>query len=254
MSDTNQQQPPVNQPANQPAPQDQQVPEPQAPLNPASFQEPQPKVDAPDETTVYEYNPTGDPALDLALNFVGGLGFGPDSPAIKAAENGDFAPIETALKALGGKAKGYERYIAAAKASYEKAAARHKQQEDATVKAIYEAAGGEKNWNAVHAWVSAEATPEQKQQIEAAFRAGELPAAAMARQLAELYKQSGKSKLPPKAVASPNAGAASAPTGGALSPAEYRAEIRRLEAKYGNRLQETQEYADVTARRLAFRN
>lgn len=254
MSDPNQQ--PTTTTTNQPGPQDQQqqTPEPKVPTNPASFQEPQPKADVPDETTVYEYNPTGDPALDLALNFVGGLGFGPDSPAIKAAEKGDFAPIETALKALGDKAKGHERYIAAAKASYEKAAARNKQQEEATVKAIYEAAGGEKNWNAVHAWVAAEATPEQKQQIEAAFRAGELPAAAMARQLAELYKQSGKSKLPPKAVASPDAGAASAPTGGALSPAEYRAEIRRLEAKYGNRLQETQEYADVTARRLAFRN
>ena len=257
-------QPTDQNPANAPAPAAPAAPAapgtppvaPPAPANPTSFAPPPaPKAPAPDEEVVYEYVPTGDPGLDLALTYVGGLGFGPDNPAIKAAESGDFGPLESALKALGAKAQGYDKYLAAAKASYEAAAARNKAREEAAEKAIYEAAGGKEAWSAIHAWVSQEASPEQKQQIETAFRAGELPAAAMARQLADLYRQSGKSKLPPKAVASPTAGAApSAASGGALSPAEYKAEIRKLEAKYGYRLQETKEYADIVARRRAYRN
>lgn len=256
MSDHNQQAdaPPANTPATSPTPPAPEAP-PAPPANPTSFAPPpEPKAPEPDAETIFEYNPTGDPGLDLALAFIGNLGYGPDNPAVKAAETGDFAPIEAALKAQGDKAKGYERYLAAAKASYAAAAAKNKATEEAAETAIYEAAGGKEAWAAVHAWVSKEASAEQKQQIEAAFRAGTLPAAAMARQLADLYRQSGASKLPPKAVATPTAGAASAASGGALSPAEYKAEIRKLEAKYGYRLQETQEYADITARRRAYRN
>lgn len=227
-----------------------------APVQPAPLNvdppKPPPTPDAPDGTVVVEYSPTGDPGLDIALGFVGDRGFGPDRPEIQAAQKGDFAPLEAALKGMGDKAKGYERYLNVAKESYKRSTEKTKAQTEATTKAVTSAVGGVENWNAIHAWVVAEADDAQRAAINKALSGGEFLATAMARQLAELYKSSGKSTLPPKGVAKTTA-AAEVSASGALSPEQFKAEVRKLEAKYGNRLMETEAYADIKARRLSWR-
>lgn len=227
-----------------------------APPPPPNFDEkPQPAADAPDdEAPEVVYNPTGDTSLDLALQFVGRLGFGPDREDMKAAQQGDFTKLEASLKALGDKAKGYDRYLAAAKESYKRVQDTKSAREAAIVKTIEDSVGGADNWKAIHAWVSKEASPEQKQEITAAFGAGPYAASAMARQLADLYRQSGVSNIPPKGAVSQNAEGAPAASGkGPLSPAEYKAEIRKLEARLGTgKVDSSAEYAELNARRRAY--
>lgn len=229
--------PKVEAPAPSPAP------EPKAPsFTPAP-------APTPPEGVTYEYQPTGDASLDLALGFIGNLGIGPEHPALKAAQQGDFSKMGEHLKSLGDKAKGYERYIAAAQESVSRRNAARQESEKAVLKTITEAVGGSEQWNAIHDWVAAEASDEQKAEITRAFAAGPYAAQAMAVQLAALYKQSGQAKAKPavsnQAAATPAAGA------GALSPIEYRAEVRKLYAKYGYRVEATREWQELNARYLA---
>lgn len=215
---------------------------------------PPPPTPDPKEGVVIEYNPTGDVGLDLALRFVGERGFSPEHPAIQAAQKGDFGPIAEALKGMGDKAKGYQQYLTAAKESFERRQSANAAKAKATEDAVVKAAGGVANWNAVHAWVKAEASDAEKAEINAAFSAGPLVAAAMARDLAERFKQTGNSKAAPKSAASPNAAAAPASAAsGALSPDEFKREYVKLVAKYGDsKVASTKEYADIVARRRAF--
>lgn len=225
-----------------------------APPPPPNFEEKPPVTPAaPSEDLEVVYNPTGDTSLDLALQFVGRLGFGPDREDMKAAQTGDFTKLEASLKALGDKAKGYDRYLAAAKESYKRVQDGKSSREAAIVKSIETAVGGAANWKAIHAWVAQEASPEQKAEITAAFAAGSYAAEAMARQLATLYQQSGKSTIPAKSAVQDDA--ASAPAGSSkapLSPSEFKEATRKLLAKYGGRAEYTDEYADIMARRRAY--
>lgn len=206
-----------------------------------------------EENVEVVYSPTGDSTLDLALGFVGRLGFGPERPEIKAATTGDFAPLAAALEKLGDKAKGYKPYLAAAKESHTRVVGQRKAAEDSTTKAVVEAAGGTAAWNAIHAWVVAEADDKQKAEINAAFAGGPTAAVAMTQYLANLYKQSGKSTLPPKGVVKPDAGNANgADSEGALSPQQFKDAMRTLEARFGSRTQSRPEYEDLRARRRAY--
>lgn len=213
-----------------------------------------PVVPDPDESVVVQYNPTGDVGLDLALTFIGGLGMGPERPDVQAAQKGDFAPLEATLKGLGDKAKGYAPYLQAAKESYQRSTDTKKAKADKAEKLVHDAVGGVEQWNAIHAWVVAEADAEQKEAINAAFQAGGFAAEAMARQLKGLYDQSGQSNAKPKSPVKPGASAAGPADSGHITRAEYKDEIRKLEAKFGNRLTETEEYSRLAARRLAALN
>lgn len=223
--------------AEQPAPLN--VDAPKAPVTPD-----------PEENVVVQYTSTGDAGLDIALDFVGRLGFGPERPEIQAAQKGDFAPLEATLKSLGDKAKGYEKFLSVAKESHGRVVASKKDKEDATTKAVVEAAGGVAQWNALQAWVVAEADNEQKTAINAAFSMGGFAAASMVRQLAQLFAQSGASKKV-AAVVKPTAGSETPAQGGALSKEAYKDGLRQLEAKYGSRMTETDAYKELSARRLA---
>lgn len=218
---------------------------------PASFESPKPpeKQDVPDGAVIVEYAPTGDAGLDLALQFVGELGFGPERADMKAAMAGDFSLLEKSLKELGPVAKGFERSIAVAKDSYKRIIDGRKAKEEAVMSAITAAAGGVEQWNAIHEWVAVEATDAQKADITAAFKAGAFAAGAMARQLAEMYKASGKSTVAPKSAVKETASSVPDVTGGAMTAQQYKEEIRRLETKYGYRLQDTDEYRNAVARR-----
>lgn len=213
-----------------------------------------PKVDLPDPNTVVEYDPTGNATLDLVLAYVGDRGFGPERAEVKAAMQGDFEPLAKSLAALGDKAKGYQKVIVAAKAAHSQHVDGQKKLEADNLTAVTKAVGGAAQWNAIRAFAMENADAQEKQQINAAFKAGGVAAVSMAKHLADLFEASGQSKKAPASALKPDP---ERPSGGdgnkALSPTEYKAEIRRITAKYGSRTQYTPEYEAANAARRRFR-
>ena len=202
--------------------------------------------------TVQSFDATGDAGLDLALEFIGKLGIGPDDDAIDAAQNGDFTKITERLKGMGDRATGFEKYLALAKASYEKNTATVKEQAAKLEALVHDAAGGKENWAKVKAWASANATDAERNEINRAFEAGGFAAKAAAERLATLYAKSGAAGH--KSAAKPNAGAAESAGTGALTAKQYQAEVMALQAKgKGRDVSGTAEYQALQARRLAGR-
>ena len=199
------------------------------------------------------YKETGDPGLDVALNFIGSMGLGPDHAAVIAAVDGDFTLLNATLEAMGDKAKGYQQFIALAKASHERAAVETAATQTAVTAAVNEAAGGADQWAAVKAWAGANADPAEKDAINAMLSAGPLQARAAAIMLAGLYADAGGTTVPPRTAASPNASPA-ANASGALSPADYATALRELRSGLGGRdLDSSPQYAALKARRLSWR-
>lgn len=206
---------------------------------------------ADDGTVQYEYTPTGDAGLDLTLEFVGKLGYGPQHEAIVAAQKGDFTKLDAALKAQGDKAKGHERFVALAKQAFERGAEKAKTSQEATRAAVYEAAGGEKNWVSIQAWAAANADPAEKEQINAMLAAGGLQARLAVQGLAQLYQAHLKTKPAASALKD---GASGAPaSSGALSATDYAKEVQALRAKLGAQFETSSDYAALQARRRASR-
>lgn len=207
---------------------------------------PEPSVE-----TEYEYTPTGDTGLDLALEFVGKLGYGPQHEAIVAAQTGDFSKLEAALKAQGDKAKGHERFIKLAQQSFERGVEKSKAAEVETRKVVYEAAGGEKAWADIQAWAAANADAAEKEQINSMLKAGGLQARLAVQGLAQLYNAQLKTK-PPASATKPGATTTPA-TSGALTANEYAKEVQTLRNKLGTSFDKSSEYAALQARRRASR-
>lgn len=239
--------------ATPPAPTPAAPPATPAPLTLNDPPPPEPaKVDPNVQVT---YQPTGDAGLDVALAFVGERGFGPDHPGIVAATQGDFAPLSEALKALGDKAKGYEKFIAAANDSLTRRRADQATASAAATKSVTDAVGGVEAWNAIQAWAKTNASPAEKTEINAAFSAGPTAARAMAVALADGYRRSGVSTLPPKtAVAADRQGGATPTQGtGPYGQAELVRDIAAIEAQYGSRASSRPEFAAAQAKFLAGR-
>lgn len=180
------------------------------------------------EQVRYEYSPTGDVGLDVALSFIGNLGFPAEHAAVQAATKGDFGPMEAAMKALGDRAAGYEKYLALAKTAYDTRTAAAKAKVDADEKAVYAAVGGKEVWDQVAAYTKANADEAEKVQIEAAMKAGGLQAQSMAVLLLKAYRQAHPQT--PGLVKS-GASGASSPAGNTLSAVQYAEEVRKLRGK-----------------------
>lgn len=219
---------------------------------PVSFDPPAvPAAPTPPQEATVVYEKTGDAGLDVALRYVGERGFGPDHPAIQAATKGDFSALETALAGLGDKAKGFKEYVDLAKDSYGRRQAAAKTQGEAAAKVIYDAVGGKEQWSAIHAWVGENADADEKAQINAAFKAGGVAAAATAQHLAQLFAKHGKTA--PKAAVKADAAATTAPAAGPLNPREYGRAVAALNAKLGSKMEASPEYAQLRARLAASR-
>lgn len=233
------------------------VPAPVAPAAPAVPQPPAapvaPAPIAPEPAQPAKFEPTGDPLLDTALDYVAGLGIAPTDPAIAAAQDGDFGPLEAKLAALGDKAKDKDRYLALAKRAYEDTvrAAEEHNAEVATL--VHATVGGEAQWAAIQTWASAQATDAEKAQINAAFAAGGLQAKAAAKYLAEAFARAGRPGVQKAAAAKPEA--AAAPTGvEPLTAREYARQVDELSRKNrGGDVSHLPEYQALRARRLAGR-
>jgi hypothetical protein len=204
----------------------------------------------PSTSQVVVYEKTGDAGLDVALQYVGERGFGPDHPAIVAATKGDFAILEAELAKLGDKAPGSKAFVELAKQSYERKQESVKSAESATAKVVHDAVGGPENWAAIKEWATANADPDEKRQLNAAFAAGGFAAQAAAEKLAQLYQRQGGK---PKSVVKANATPVSNSGGGPLDPKAYGREVAALHAKLGNKMEGSQEYQSLVSRFRAYR-
>lgn len=239
---------PAAAPLVAPAPAASVTPAP-APAAPVPPEPAPPKAEG--EVEKYQHEETGNPAIDLALEFIGNVGISPDDEAVAAARAGDFSKIEEKLKGLGDKAKGYDRHLALVKREYESERAAFEAKDKALVELVEAAAGGKERWEKVREWTTAEASAEQKAQINAALQAGGVAAASVVANLAAQFdKVSGKR---PENPLRPEAGSAS---GGdtALTAKEYAKAVEVLARKANGRdISDHPEYRQLQARRLAAR-
>ena len=116
-----------------------------------------------------------------------------------------------------------------------------------------QAAGSAENWAVVRTWAAAEATPQEKAQVNAAIAQGGLVAQGVISQLVSLYQQ--KHTLPKDAasVAKPGAAGSAAPTAGPMTAQAYAQAVEQLRQKYGSNTDSTPEYAALQSQRLAAR-
>lgn len=241
---------PAPAPAATPAAAPVAAPEGFAPAVPAPAAPETPPAPAPAaEPAAVTYEATGNPGLDLALDFVGARGFGPDHPAIVAAGNGDWAQLEKALAELGDKAKGWEKVLAVGRADYTKVAEARKAESDKVLGQIDKIAEG--NWDKVQEYARTIADDGEKANINEAIKLGGIAAVAVAQYLTGLWKQSDSYVKAGAAAVAPTAAAAS-PSSDALSPAAYSEAVRAL-ARQGKVVQGNPEYAALQARRAAWR-
>lgn len=239
----------IVQPAAAPAPVDAPVAAPaEAPIPapaaaPVAAPAPEPKA----------FEETGDPALDVTFGFLNSVGVGADDPDVEAARSGDFTKIEAKLKALGDKAKGYEKHLALAKGVYDREVKAKQAAADAAAQAVFAAVGGEQKWTVIRDWASSQATDEQKAQINAAFAQGGLVAKATAEKLAAMYNKANPgTKLPASAVNKDAPAADNSPA--SMTSKQYAAAVDALARKANGRdISNSPEYRQLRAARTAAR-
>lgn len=234
--------------AQTPAPDQVTPPVVTAPVVPAEPAKPVPVIPAPAADGKLEE--TGDPGLDLAIGFINDAGIKANDPAVEAARNGDFTLIEAKLAALGDKAKGYDKFIALAKAAYEKHTETVNKTNAEVESMVHAACGGAEGWAAVSAWAGKEASPAEKEQINAAFAAGGVQARAAANYLAEAYKRAGRPGYREPTPAIKPGAAAGGANEAPLTAKAYAAEVQKLIATAkGRSIDGSAEYRALQARR-----
>ena len=210
-----------------------------------------PVVPDADTANEFTYDPTGDSSLDYALNFVGKLGYGDTHPAIIAAKGGDFNLLRVELATRG--VQGADAVVKLAEDAHARFAKDAAAKDAALGDYAAKAAGSAENWGLVRSWAAANATPEEKAQVNAALSAGGLVAQGVIGQLVSLYQA--KHTLPKDAAsaAKNGAGASSTAAGEPMTAKAYSDGVNELYRKYGDRATETTEYAALQGQRLAAR-
>lgn len=216
------------------------VPEATVPETPTTKEEP--------KVPPAEFEPTGDPALDVALDYAAAQGLTPTSPEIEAARTGDFAKLEAYLKEK--QAPGWEKQVALAKSAYNAVVEKNKTAAEATAKLVYGVAGSQANWDAAREFVGRVADQAQKDQINAALNQGGLVAEAMAKFVVSEWKAQAT-----KGAKNPAPGAARTEADAPLSAKAYAQAVSQLHLKNrGRDITQLAEYKELGARRLAARN
>jgi len=208
---------------------------------------------APAEDITYEHEMTGNPSLDVALDFIGQRGLSPTDPAVIAAKAGDFGPIEEKFKAMGAKAKGYERHLTLVKSVRDGEIASNKARDAALQTLVDKAAGGNARWEAIKVWAGTEADDGQKRQINAALTAGGMAATSVVEKLSAMYDRAvGKS---PASAVKPGAAAEDGASNVPLTAKEYGKAVEKLmQAANGRDIGKNPAYIELQSRRLAARN
>jgi hypothetical protein len=225
------------------------VPEVQAPAAPTV---PAPAPVAINDAAPVEFEPTGDVGLDMALAFIGKQGISETHPAMVAATKGDFSILKAELAAKG--AAGWEQFVALGETAYQRKAADAAATAAKTREAVIAAAGGEQEWLAVQKWASANATPEEKAQINGLLNQGGVAAKGAVQYLLSAYSRANNVVVDPRdATSGASRGGIPNADNGPLSPRAYADAVQQLNVKLRGRIEGSQEYATLQARRNAFR-
>lgn len=241
----------VPAPAAAPAPVAPPAPTP-APA-PAPTPAKETKADRLSKPEPYQYAATGDTSLDMAMAFVGKLGYSPEHPAIQAAFQGDFDILRAEL-ASRDDARGYEAYMTLGEKAYQSLSKKEQDKMQATEQAVLSAVGGQERYAEIQAWAKANADPDERAQINAMFDAGPIQAKAAAIYLAQCYANAHGTVTEPASATRPGQVRQPAASNGALSPQEYQQAIKALVAKVGaSKMDGHPEYLKLQQRRLAYR-
>jgi hypothetical protein len=213
------------------------------------------KPEAPKPAPVDEgpvtYEPTGDVGLDMALEFMGKAGLDAAHPAMQAAMEGDFSILKATLAQKG--VPGWEQMVALGEAAYTRAKEKEAASASALTELVHKEAGGKEEWGAIQAWAKANATPEERAQINGLLNQGGLAAKGAVKYLADAYSRATNvERSPSDPIANAGAGAPST-SAGPLNPRAYSAEVQKLAAVLGGRMEGSKEYAALQARRNAYR-
>lgn len=217
----------------------------------ATTNTPAPAADAGDKVVPVEYNKTGDDGLDMALKFVGDLGYHPEHPAMKAAMEGDFSLLEAELATKG--VKGYDAYIKLGQQAFTRTREKTKARQEADRVAVEGAVGGADNWRNIQKWASENATDQERSSVSKMLGAGGFEAQAAAVWLKSHYdRASGVSdEGPGKTVAVVKS---TPPNDSALNAREYSAAVAEARRVYkGSSFETSREYKALQARRMAHR-
>lgn len=174
-----------------------------------------------------------DPGLTYAMKFLASNGFNADNPAVAAAFEGDFSLLKAELAQKG--LPGWEQALGLAEQSYD----RHTKENDAKaaevgklVTDVAESMGVD--WEQAVAHVSKTASPAEKTAINQLLSD---PATAhiAARFISGSFIESGDTEIEPRAKAvGAETSAHQGAGGGALSRAEYTAEMGKLRKTLGD--------------------
>lgn len=207
---------------------------------------------APAEGEVFEFEPTGDVGLDMALAFIGKAGISEDHPAMQAAVNGDFSILKATLASKG--VQGWEQFVALGEAAHSRKAAEAQAQRAKLQEAVFQEAGGKEQWLAVQKWASANATAEEKAEINALLNKGGLAAKGAVKYLVDVYSRANNVEVNPRdATANASRGGVPADDNEPLSPRAYAKAVQELNVQLRGRLEGSKEYANLQRRRQAFR-
>lgn len=202
--------------------------------------------------TIVEFELTGDVGLDMALAFIGKAGISESHPAMVAATNGDFTILKATLAAKG--VQGWEQFVALGEAAYTRRAAEAAKTQEAVKAAVYKEAGGKDEWEAVQKWASANATAEEKAEINALLNKGGLAAKGAVKYLVDAYSRANNVEVNPRdPLASASRGGVPATDSGPLSPRQYADAVQQLNVKLRGNLDGSKEYGQLQRRRAAYR-
>ena len=231
-----------------PAPAEPQATPPQAAPAPVATPVPPAQPAIPEPAPVVEYAKTGDPALDVALDFFAKSGIDPEDPAMAAAAQGDFLLLKAKLAQLGDKARGADSFVALAEAAYQRRTAQEAAHAQAVLSAAATAVGGQETWDSLKTWAATTLSEAERAGINAAFKGASPEVAAILGQgLLARYREAGGT-VTGRPVTQPGARTVTAPQG-ALSAEDYAAAVRALSAKTRGNPEASPEYQALRTRR-----
>ena len=201
-----------------------------------------------DDQGIVEYEPSGNPALDVTLSFIGSLGITGDDPAMQAAAKGDFSILEAKLATMGDKARGWQQMVELGKSVYKEAENRRAEQSSRTDAAILSVVQTPENWNEIKTWAAKNATPEEKAELNRMVDAGPVQARAAATLLLEAYRKSTGTAVNPRSPLNPSASPAAAVEQGPMTPREYSLAVAKLRTELGTRMESSPQYRALRAR------
>lgn len=195
--------------------------------------------------------PTGDPALDVALGFFSKNGIPPTSAAMVLAGKGDFSVLKAELASKG--SKGWEQYVAIAEQSFARTTADAASAKAKALATVVEVCGSQEKWAEVKTFVAEKADESELAQINEGLRAGGVVAKAVAKYMLAAF-EAGNGTAPAQTTQVGNGRGGNAAVSGPLSPREYTDAVSALAQKIGaNALDGSKEYKALQGRRRAYR-